>query len=95
MQTAELVCEQLGIAVTVEPALAGEPIDVPAITSGRHNVLLVGHDPSFSLLVHDLTGTQVRMKKGGLAAISKGELVAFLRPTDLAAIAEAAAVTSR
>lgn len=52
-------------------------------------MLLVGHDPSFSLLLHDLTGTQARMKKGGLAAISKGELVALLRPSELAAIARA------
>jgi phosphohistidine phosphatase len=94
LQTAELACEQLGIPVIAEPALAGEPFDVAAVTAGHHNLLLVGHDPSFSLLVHDLTGTQARMKKGGLAAISKGELVAFLRPTDLAAIAETAAVAS-
>ena len=94
LQTAELACEPLGIPVTAEPALAGEPVDLPAVIAGRHNVLLVGHDPSFSLLVHDLTGTQARMKKGGLAAISKGELVAFLRPADLAAIAEATAVTT-
>jgi phosphohistidine phosphatase len=95
LQTAELVCDQLGIPVTPEPRLGGEPIDIGAVTAGRHNVLLVGHDPSFSLLVHDLTGTQARMKKGGLAAISKGELVAFLRPADLAAIAEAAVVSTR
>ena len=95
LQTAELACEPLGIPVTREPALGGEPIDIGAVTAGRTNVLLVGHDPSFSLLVHDLTGTQARMKKGGLAAISKGELVAFLRPADLAAIAEAAVVSTR
>jgi phosphohistidine phosphatase len=51
--------------------------------------MLVGHDPSFSLLLHDLTGTQARMKKGGLAGISKGELVALLRPSELGAIAKA------
>jgi phosphohistidine phosphatase len=50
---------------------------------------LVGHDPSFSLLLHDLTGTQARMKKGGLAAVSKGELVVLLRPSELSAIAKA------
>jgi phosphohistidine phosphatase len=89
LQTAELACEPLGIEVTVEPALAGEPFDVRAITAGLGDVLLVGHDPSFSLLLHDLTGCQARMKKGGLAAISKGELVVLLRPTELAAIAAA------
>ena len=52
-------------------------------------MLLVGHDPSFSMLLHDLTGAQARIRKGGLAGISKGELVALLRPADLAAIATA------
>jgi phosphohistidine phosphatase len=94
LQTAELACEPLGIGVTAEPALAGEPIDVGRITAGLDNVLLVGHDPSFSLLLHDLTGTQARMSKGGLAGVSKGELVAFLRPTDLAAIAAASAAVA-
>jgi phosphohistidine phosphatase len=89
LQTAERACEPLGLPVTVEPALAGEPFDVHALVAGLGDVLLVGHDPSFSLLLHDLTGTQARMKKGGLAAISKGELVALLRPTELAAIAKA------
>jgi hypothetical protein len=74
----------------VEPALAGEPIDVTSLTAGLGDVLLVGHDPSFSLLVHDLTGAQARMKKGALAGINKGELVALLRPSELAAIAGAA-----
>jgi phosphohistidine phosphatase len=89
LQTAERACEPLGLTVTAEPVLAGEPFDVHALTAGLTDVLLVGHDPSFSLLLHDLTGTQARMKKGGLAAISKGELVALLRPSELAAIARA------
>jgi phosphohistidine phosphatase len=89
LQTAERACEPLGVPVAVEPALAGEPFDVHALVAGMTDVLLVGHDPSFSLLLHDLTGTQARMKKGGLAAISKGELVALLRPSELAAIARA------
>jgi phosphohistidine phosphatase len=82
VQTAERACEPLGLEVGVEPALAGEPFD---------DVLLVGHDPSFSLLLHDLTGAQARMKKGGLAGIAKGELVVLLRPAELAAIAAAPA----
>jgi phosphohistidine phosphatase len=87
LQTAERACEPLGVEVRIEPALSGEPFDVREITAGLGDVLLVGHDPSFSLLLHDLTGTQARMKKGGLACISKGELVVLLRPTELAAIA--------
>jgi phosphohistidine phosphatase len=87
MQTAQRACEPLGIEVTVEPRLSGEPFDVHDLTVGLGDVLLVGHDPSFSLLLHDLTGTQARMRKGGMAGVSKGELVALLRPSELAAIA--------
>jgi phosphohistidine phosphatase len=89
VQTAERACEPLGLPVTIERALSGEPFDVEALTAGLGDVLLVGHDPSFSLLLHDLTGTQARMKKGGLAAVSKGELVVLLRPSELSAIAKA------
>lgn len=96
LHTAELACEPLGVEVTIEPALGGEPFDVRELTAGLGNVLLVGHDPSFSLLLHDLTGAQARMKKGSLAAIAKGELVVLLRPAELAGIAAAAApVASR
>lgn len=91
MQTAELACEPLGVEVGIAAALGGEPFDVRELTAGLGNVLLVGHDPSFSLLLHDLTGAQARMKKGGLAGIAKGELVVLLRPAELSAIAAAAA----
>src|SRR5450755_2215854 len=87
VQTAQRACEPLGVEVTIEPRLAGEPFDVQELTAGRGDVLLVGHDPSFSLTLHDLTGVQARMRKGGLAGIAKGELVALLRPGDLSAIA--------
>lgn len=87
VQTAELACAPLEVEITIEPVLAGEPFDVRALTAGLEHVLLVGHDPSFSLTLHDLTGAQARMKKGGLAAIHKGELIALLRPTELIVIA--------
>jgi phosphohistidine phosphatase len=89
VQTAQLACERLGVPVTIEPALSGEPFDVRELTAGLGNVLLVGHDPSFSLTVHDLTGAQARLRKGGLAGIAKGELVTLLRPAELSAIASA------
>lgn len=91
VQTAERACEHLGIPVRVEPTLSGEPFEVDRLIAGLGDVLLVGHDPSFSLLLHDLTGAQARMKKGGLAAISKGELVLLARPSELAGIAAAGA----
>ncbi len=77
----------LGVEIETEQRLSGQPVDVEDLIAGRGNVLLVGHDPSFTLLVHDLTGAQARMKKGGVAAIAKGELITLLRPTDLSAIA--------
>src|ERR1700744_6023484 len=86
-QTAELACAPLGVEITVDRRLAGEPFDAYELTAGLGNVLLVGHDPSFTLTLHQLTGAQARMKKGGLAAISKGELVTLLRPVELTAIA--------
>ena len=86
-QTAELACQELGVDVEDEQRLSGNPVDIEDLIAGRGNVLLVGHDPSFTLLVHDLTGAQARMKKGGVAAIAKGELITLLRPTDLSAIA--------
>jgi phosphohistidine phosphatase len=89
LQTAQYACEPLGVTVTTEPALSGEPFDVHALTAGLGDVLLVGHDPSFSLTLHDLTGVQARLKKGGLAGIAKGELVVLMRPTELTAIARA------
>jgi phosphohistidine phosphatase len=87
VQTAQLACAPLSVEVTIERRLSGEPFDVPELTAGLGDVLLVGHDPSFSLTLHDLTGTQARMRKGGLAAIAKGELVTLLRPGEIGAIA--------
>jgi phosphohistidine phosphatase len=87
VQTAQLACGPLGVEVTVDRRLAGEPFDVDDLTTGLDDVLLVGHDPSFSLTLHDLTGAQARLKKGGLAGIQKGELVVLLRPSELSAIA--------
>jgi len=87
VQTAQLACAPMGVEVTVERRLSGEPFDAYELVAGLGDVLLVGHDPSFTLTLHDLTGAQARMKKGGLAGISKGELVVLLRPSELSAIA--------
>ena len=89
-QTAELVREVLGVPVTPTPVLAGAPFDVQELTAGLDDVLLVGHDPSFTMTLHDLTGAQARMAKGGLAGVAKGELLVLMRPTELDAIAEQA-----
>jgi phosphohistidine phosphatase len=87
-ETARLACEQLGdVEPQLEPKLAGGPFDAEALAAGLgDNVLLVGHDPDFSAAVHSLTGAQVRMKKGGLAGVDRGELMVLLRPRELKAI---------
>lgn len=92
LQTAQHACAPIGVEVTVEPRLSGEPFDPADLVAGLGDVLLVGHDPSFTLTVHNLTGAQARMRKGGLVGINKGELIALLRPSELAVIAAGAAV---
>jgi phosphohistidine phosphatase len=87
MQTAELACEPLGVEARAARELEGGPFDAEQLVAGVADVMLVGHDPSISLCLHDMTGTHARMKKGGLAGINKGELVVLLRPTELSAIA--------
>ncbi|MFL5868457.1 MAG: SixA phosphatase family protein [Thermoleophilaceae bacterium] len=90
--TARIVCEELGgIEVQLDDRLGGGPFDPSELAADYgEDVLLVGHDPDFSAAVHSATGAQVRMKKGGLAGIAKGELVLLLRPSELSAIAAAA-----
>ena len=86
---ARIACEELGIEPQLEPKLAGGPFDPEALAAGLgDDVLLVGHDPDFSMAVHSLTGAQVRMKKGGLAGIEKGELRVLLRATETRALAD-------
>jgi phosphohistidine phosphatase len=83
-ETARIACEPLGVEPELEPKLAGGPFDPEALAAGLGDeVLLVGHDPDFSMAVHSLTGAQVRMKKGGLAGLEKGELMVLLRPREL------------
>jgi phosphohistidine phosphatase len=86
---ARIVCDQLGgVEPQLEPKLSGGPFDAQALAAGLGDeVLLVGHDPDFSMAVHSLTGAQVRMKKGGLAGVEKGELVVLMRPQELERIA--------
>jgi phosphohistidine phosphatase len=87
-ETARLACEPLGVEPELEPKLAGGPFDAEALAAGLGDeVLLVGHDPDFSMAVHALTGAQVRMKKGGLAGVEKGELMVLLRPRELRRLA--------
>ena len=94
--TARLACQALNI----------EPEDAESLSDGfsredalelllAHDddarVLVVGHEPSFSQVVFDLTGARVDFKKGGIAALqmerSSGELIVLLRPRELESLA--------
>lgn len=85
--TAQLACEALDLEPEITEELRGGPFDSTGLAAGRDDVLLVGHEPDFSTEVARLTGAKAKLRKGGLAAVDGGTLVALLRPNDLAAIA--------
>ena len=86
-QTAELACEALGTTVQEDDRLAGGDFDPLELAAGHGEVMLVGHEPDFSSAVALATGSRVRMKKGGIAAIDDHLLHVLMRPKDLKAIA--------
>jgi phosphohistidine phosphatase len=86
-ETARLACRPLGLQAEIADELRGGSFDPLGLTAGRGDVLLVGHEPDFSVEVARLTGAKVKLRKGGLAVIDGSTLVALLRPKDLAAIA--------
>jgi phosphohistidine phosphatase len=89
LETAQLACGALGVEPAVERSIAGafSRDDVTELLHAHDQedkILVVGHDPAFSQLVHDFTGSRVDFKKGGVAAFrTSGELLALLRPRDL------------
>jgi len=84
--TARLACRALGIEPEIAEELRGGPFDSLELAGGRGDVLLVGHEPDFSGEVARLTGGKIKLRKGGLAIVDGGTLIALLRPKDLAAI---------
>jgi phosphohistidine phosphatase len=104
-QTAELAAEswehaQRELLTVYEPLSGGfdaqQALEVAAGASADARILLVGHEPDMSGVVGELTGARADVKKGGLAVVRlegpSGELVALLRPRELALIAHAAFV---
>ena len=87
-RTAELACAELGAPVEEDARLAGGDFDPLELAAGRGEVLLVGHEPDFSRAVAIVTGSRVKMKKGGLAALDDHLLHALHRPKDLSRIAD-------
>jgi phosphohistidine phosphatase len=86
-RTAELACQALGTPVEEDERLAGGDFDPLEVAAGRGDVMLVGHEPDFSQAVALVTGSRVKMKKGGIAAVDDHILHVLLRPKDLSAIA--------
>ena len=94
--TARLTCRALNIEPEEVDVLADgfDADDAHELLLGHDadaRVLVVGHEPSFSQVVHDLTGARVDFKKGGVAAVrverAAGELLVLLRPRELETIA--------
>lgn len=85
--TAKLACETLELEPEIAADLRGGSFDSTALAAGRGDVLLVGHEPDFSNEVARLTGARVKLRKGGLAIVDGGVLVALMRPRDLVAVA--------
>ena len=90
---ARLACAELGCEPIEHGALAGgfdrdDALELLAAAGADQRVLVVGHEPDFSQVVHDLTGARIELKKGGVAGIRmegtrRGELIALLRPREL------------
>ena len=85
--TAELACEALEVEVELDERLRGGDFDPLELAAGRGEVLLVGHEPDFSRAIAITTGSRVKLKKGGIAAIDDHLLHVLLRPKELRAIA--------
>jgi phosphohistidine phosphatase len=94
--TARLACGPLGLE-PVEHGPLSKGFDSEAaltVMAGHEDgaaVLLVGHEPDFSQVIHDLVGGRVDLKKGGVAAVrvagARSELIVLLRPRELERLA--------
>jgi phosphohistidine phosphatase len=92
-ETARLCCEQLGgEPVEHQPLYAGfdadDALELLAMAGEDQRVLVVGHNPDFVQVVHELSGARIELKKGGVAGLrltgrAQAELVALLRPREL------------
>ena len=100
--TAEIIADELEMDVDVTDAVnfGFDLPDIQQLTRGLgadDDVMFVGHNPDMSLVVHKLTGSNVAMKKGGLARVDvfsrkarQGELVWLIAPKAFDALGDQA-----
>lgn len=86
-ETARLACEALAVEPELTDELREGEFDSLDLAAGRGNTMLVGHNPYFAGEIARLTGAKAKLRKGGLAIVDSGTLVALLGPDELAAIA--------
>ena len=90
--TARLTCDALNIEPVETDALREsftrrDAEELLLAHADDERVLVVGHEPALSQVVHDFTGARVDLKKGGVAALADGELLVLLRPRELESLA--------
>jgi len=95
LDTARIAGEALGVDVEECAQLRGGAFDPHALTAGRGNTLLVGHEPDLSGAVGAATGANVQFKKGGLATIDGALLLRLFRPPEIRALARQEASSAR
>jgi phosphohistidine phosphatase len=93
-ETAEIIAHELGAPLAGDSVLLGVEAGDLAALAERHgdDLVLVGHEPDLSALLHAVTGAHVSFPKAGAAALEpiagqRAELRWFLRPRALALIA--------
>jgi phosphohistidine phosphatase len=93
LDTARLACEALNVEPEVRDVLengfgADDARELLLEHEADARILVVGHEPSFSQVLYDLTGGRVDFKKGGVAAVRMpSELIVLLRPRELESLA--------
>ncbi|HEX2620778.1 MAG TPA: histidine phosphatase family protein [Phototrophicaceae bacterium] len=91
-QTADIIAAPLGVTVEVREELNFD-FNISAASnltrklSDDDSILFVGHEPSLSITIGEITGGRVEMKKSGLARVDtigrlplRGQLVWLLTP---------------
>ena len=96
VETAQLACRALNIEPSVAVSIGGrfdrdDALELLHAHGEDDRILVVGHEPTFSQVVYDMTGGRVDFKKGGVAALrvdrTASLLLVLLRPRELEAIA--------